>query len=684
MDTLSNANGCDSIIELDLQILPEPSVDAGADQTLSCSNTLLLLQGSGSGAPFWSGPDITTPGSWDQMVALPGLYVLTVTTIDGCIAKDTLEIVPDVNSPVANAGPDGVLTCDIPSAVLSGSATPDSLLFSWSGPGITPDLVNTVSPTVFIPGTYVLVATDTVTGCVSAPDTVVIGDVRADVLAQISADGDITCLQDTVSLSSEGSSVGSSIVYVWVDPADNFFYNVNSIPGSIPGVYVLYVLDTITGCEAIDSHVVSNLVDYPPADAGDDAILDCKKGFVILSVNSGIQQPLYEYSWSGPPGGILSDSTDREILVTLPGEYIVTVIDTTNGCTSTDTVQVIDIRAIPNADAGPSQVLTCGDDFALLDAGNSSVGPNFEYLWNGPGIEDVPGLTILVDRPGWYELLVMNVSNGCADMDSVEVTMTDFLSGAAIDVEHPTCFTDSTGQILIGAISGGTPPYQYSLDGILFQDSTLFDGLAPGTYTVVIRDSLNCEWQTTIVINAGLELSLNIGPDLTLVIGDSVQLFADYSPLIDVDSIVWSPGSVLSCTHCFNPTLVATVPDTFTITATIYAGDCIAVDQLVVRVDDDYTLFVPNVFSPNDDVVNDFVSVFSNDLLAIVLEFEIFDRWGEKVFRGTDFPVNVPELGWDGRFKGQYMNPAVFVYVAKVQFSNGTVRVISGDITLVR
>jgi gliding motility-associated-like protein len=269
-------------------------------------------------------------------------------------------------------------------------------------------------------------------------------------------------------------------------------------------------------------------------------------------------------------------------------------------------------------------------------------------------------------------------------MDSVEVTMTDFLSGAAIDVEHPTCFTDSTGQILIGAISGGTPPYQYSLDGILFQDSTLFDGLAPGTYTVVIRDSLNCEWQTTIVINAGLELSLNIGPDLTLVIGDSVQLFADYSPLIDVDSIVWSPGSVLSCTHCFNPTLVATVPDTFTITATIYAGDCIAVDQLVVRVDDDYTLFVPNVFSPNDDVVNDFVSVFSNDLLAIVLEFEIFDRWGEKVFRGTDFPVNVPELGWDGRFKGQYMNPAVFVYVAKVQFSNGTVRVISGDITLVR
>jgi gliding motility-associated-like protein len=530
----------------------------------------------------------------------------------------------------------------------------------------------------------VLIATDTVTGCVSTPDTVIITDVRADVLAQITANGHLTCLQDTVFLNAFGSSVGNSIVYVWVDPADKFFYNVNSIIGTIPGVYVLYVLDTLTGCEAIDSHVVNNLIVLPPADAGEDAILDCDRGFVILSVNSGIQQPLYTYSWTGPPGGILSDTAAREILVISPGQYIVTVLDTTNGCASSDTVNVIDLRDIPDADAGPSQVLTCEDDDVLLDAGNSSTGPGFVYIWNGPGVVDVPGLTILVNRPGWYELLVMNLTNGCADMDSVEVTMVDVLSGAEIDVTHPTCFTDSTGQIVIGEISGGTPPYLYSLDGILFQDSAVFDGLAPGTYTVVIRDSLNCEWQTTVVINARIDLTLNIGPDLDLVVGDSIQLFANYSPPLDLDSIVWSPGNVLSCTHCLNPVLTVPIVDTFVITATIYFGDCIAVDQLIVRVKDDYTLFVPNVFSPNDDYINDYVTVFSNDVNAIVLEFEIFDRWGEKVFRGTDFPVNVPELGWDGRFKGQYMNPAVFVYVAKVRFTNNTIRVISGDITLVR
>jgi gliding motility-associated-like protein len=76
--------------------------------------------------------------------------------------------------------------------------------------------------------------------------------------------------------------------------------------------------------------------------------------------------------------------------------------------------------------------------------------------------------------------------------------------------------------------------------------------------------------------------------------------------------------------------------------------------------------------------------VFSNDELAQILELEIFDRWGEKVYRGTYFTVNDPPLGWDGTFKGKEMNPAVFVYVAKVQFHNGTIRIISGDITLLR
>jgi gliding motility-associated-like protein len=278
----------------------------------------------------------------------------------------------------------------------------------------------------------------------------------------------------------------------------------------------------------------------------------------------------------------------------------------------------------------------------------------------------------------------MNMVTGCEDKDSTEVMLDDFLTGAQVSTIDPSCFGDSTGTIVVESLVGGYPPYQYSLDGVIFQSSPIFEGLPAGSYTVIIQDSLQCEFETVVVIQEGIGITLNIGPDLDLVLGDSVQLQGIVLPPGLVDSLIWDPDDLLSCTHCFDPVVAATEIGMFWISAIAYAGDCIAIDSLLLNVEEEYTLWVPNVFSPNDDNINDWVTVFSNDELARVLEFEIFDRWGEKVFKGTDFPVNELTLGWDGVFRGQYMNPAVFVYVAKVQFRNGQVRTVSGDITLVR
>ena len=106
--------------------------------------------------------------------------------------------------------------------------------------------------------------------------------------------------------------------------------------------------------------------------------------------------------------------------------------------------------------------------------------------------------------------------------------------------------------------------------------------------------------------------------------------------------------------------------------------------MLELRVDIDAEFFVPNVFSPNGDGVNDFVTVFSDPRVKRVIRLEIFDRWGNLVFIGSDFLPNVPGLGWNGTFKNQPMNPAVFVYWAEVELINGDVRNRKGDITLLR
>ncbi len=89
------------------------------------------------------------------------------------------------------------------------------------------------------------------------------------------------------------------------------------------------------------------------------------------------------------------------------------------------------------------------------------------------------------------------------------------------------------------------------------------------------------------------------------------------------------------------------------------------------------TVFVPNVFSPNGDGFNDLLRVRGRGITE--LDFVIYDRWGEKVFETND--VNA---GWDGTYKGQPMNLAVFVYIIKGKFKNGDAIDKKGNFTLLR
>lgn len=88
-------------------------------------------------------------------------------------------------------------------------------------------------------------------------------------------------------------------------------------------------------------------------------------------------------------------------------------------------------------------------------------------------------------------------------------------------------------------------------------------------------------------------------------------------------------------------------------------------------------VFVPNVFSPNGDGYNDILRVRGKGIEE--LEFIIFNRWGERVFETTDI-----NSGWDGTYKGEPMNLAVFVYVLKGKFKNGKLIDEKGNITLIR
>ncbi len=223
----------------------------------------------------------------------------------------------------------------------------------------------------------------------------------------------------------------------------------------------------------------------------------------------------------------------------------------------------------------------------------------------------------------------------------------------------------------------------YSLDGDTLTSENLFENLMAGNYTVGVVDANECSFEQSFTIPDGQPLTIDIGPDIELELGDSIVLYANVSfPWSQIDSIVWSSGEHLSCTHCTNPTLYALFDEI--ITATVYAGGCIDQDQLSLRVDVDANVYIPNVFHPDDNGINDHVTVFADPKVERVVYLEIFDRWGNMVFKRHDFVPNDPLLGWDGTFKDKPMNPAVFAYIAKVELINGVQIPYKGDITLVR
>ncbi len=62
--------------------------------------------------------------------------------------------------------------------------------------------------------------------------------------------------------------------------------------------------------------------------------------------------------------------------------------------------------------------------------------------------------------------------------------------------------------------------------------------------------------------------------------------------------------------------------------------------------------------------------------------FFVFDRWGEMVYKHQNFDPKDKAQGWNGKFEGKPMNPAVFVWFAEVEFVDGSTKVLEGEVTL--
>jgi gliding motility-associated-like protein len=149
----------------------------------------------------------------------------------------------------------------------------------------------------------------------------------------------------------------------------------------------------------------------------------------------------------------------------------------------------------------------------------------------------------------------------------------------------------------------------------------------------------------------------------------------------DLDSVSWMNIDSLECEDCLEQEITPLFTSGYGVFLMNENG-CVTEDEVIVYVNNKRRIFIPNAFSPNGDGQNDLFIIYGGLGVEEIENFQIFSRWGDLVFEKNNFQLNDPTMGWDGFFKGKKMNPAVFVFFAKIRYANGATEIVKGDLFL--
>lgn len=461
-------------------------------------------------------------------------------------------------------------------------------------------------------------------------------------------------------------------------------FSIGNSTFSSTGVFV----ETIQNENGCDSMVTLNLTmidceiegtsDFaPPVCNGDE------NGTLIFSLQNGT--PPFEYDWSNITDTTLSGTGSTNLFTdivinNLPaGVYEINIADSFGN----DAVFIQEIvdppvlsLTINTVDFNGSN-LTCYNvnDGTAAASGNGGVLP-YSFLWSN----NETAKTITNLSAGNYEVRITD-GNGCTEMANVILTEPTPL-GFKANYLDPNCDGLETGIIQLDSIWGGTSPYTFALDNDSYGLSDNFQNLSLGTYTFSILDANGCFADTISSLYAPDIPILYLEDDIEINLGDQVLISAttNSTELVDIN---WTDfDHSLECDSCLN-TYAAPVNETEYILRATSIDNCTTIDSIVVKVNKRRDVFIPNAFSPNNDGINDYFSISANKSVTLIKNLKIFDRWGALMYERKDLIPNQASSGWDGFFNGNLMNSGVYVWMAEIEYLDGVVLLMSGEINLV-
>ena len=515
----NNATGCFStdFVEIGRDI-NYPDAEAGINQLITCANSTVTLDGmtSLSNAIFlWTTNDgniNSNPNMEDVTVGAAGIYYFTVTNpVNGCSTIDSVQVDANGDIPTVNVGGNLNYTCadtifTIP-AIITNQAS-GALDFSWtSADGCFVSPTDMLQPTVNCPGTYELTVVDLVTSC-SSTATVFVFDETTPPTADAGDIDEIDCDHLTLQLDGSNSTPANFLNFEWSTNDGNILLGQTTATPTInePGLYKVVVTNQFNQCQDSATVVITIDATIPAVSAGLDTTLTCTRLDLNLDGTGSANGTGIVYEWTGP--GIVSGANGLQPLINMPGEYVLEVTDTNNGCVVTDTVEVGTNTTPPNSNITAPQnlLITCDMPTLPLSGASSVPSGNISYRWTtatGKIENGVNSVVATISSGGIYTLTVTDLNNGCTNQESI--TVNENLNAPFLQVlpAHPlTCDSMAVQLRAIPPTPQNIYSFQWSGPGQILNDDTATPTVFEvGVYNVTITDETNgCTGDTIVAV----------------------------------------------------------------------------------------------------------------------------------------------------------------------------------------
>lgn len=676
---IENNTSCSASSMANVTVNPLPIISVSNNSPVCEDNTVNLsatVSNVGISQYLWIYPDNTTllGPSLTITNAQPshtGNYSVQVTSIHNCVASTQTSVVVNPN-PVINPSSNSPV-CEGLTLNFNANGTGSGITYNWTGPMSYNSSGNTTSINnvqISYSGIYVVTATNTSTLCTSTGSVdVVINPVP--VLNPIS--NSPVCENGTLQLSANTIPNGN---YTWNGPnisgMNQQNFNINPVSLADGGTYTVSVID-MNGCFA--SATTTVIINALPTIQALSNSPVCEEGSLNLFALTNAYNP--SFLWIGPHSysNYSQNITINPVSTLYNSLFTVIVTDGSTACTNSTSINAI-INPLPQSTiTTPNEQLTkCEKESITLSVFLDSIASS--YQWVGPG-----GMTynnnnwtinnLNANQSGLYTVTVTS-NQGCTRSSTVDLTVYHkplalfVVDQAAGCSEHCMNFND------LSTVSGSASitAWDWRNEGLNFsniKDPNLCitnNGNTSKKYDIqlIVTSSDGCK--DTLLMNDMIEVfprpvTNYVSEKFDYTILDNI-LFLDQSiGNMNVINWNWDMGdgnfyTQPNITHSYSDTGSYSV----TLTTTNNYG-CTSSVSYIYYINETFTFYIPNSFTPNRDMINDIWKIKGRGIKEF--KMEVYNRWGERIYETDDYT-----LGWPGTYKSTNEKVQAGTYTYKI------------------